>query len=562
MADVIWHTYEPETISRGYWDQGLLEDLFAAKWRVPGFPSFHHREGFGWIRPDKEVGAVVVLPARHNVQHVRQLNRDLAQLEWVLLILTGDEESVFPFGEVVHPRLRMWIMSPKPGLHHDDPYYQYLGSGYPPQAAGFLGEAEDEARERPLDWFFSGQITHERREQCVAELELLSSGDRWIDGTNCRTVRTPGFIQGLEPEEYYRLLASAKVAPCPSGPLSVDSFRAYEALEAGCVPVVDGTAPAGGMRQHWSMVFRGAPPFPVIDEWTEFPEMMENVLQTWPASANRIGSWWELHKRGLACRLRDDMDGLSVPRTEPMVADRVTVLIPTSPKPTHPSTEILDQTIASVRAQPDLSSAEIFLMCDGVRFEQEGRRGDYEEYLTRVIWNCRHRWCNVYPVYFDAHRHQARMTQEVLSRVATSMVLFVEHDTPIEGDVPWGAMCDLVESKMANVIRLHHEAIIPEPHWHLMPDGEDSTLLFGQPFLRTVQWSQRPHLASTEFYREILATYFSPQSNTMIEDTMHGVAQTVGWPDMRIWIYYPEGNCKRSGNLDGRQDDPKYDMVP
>ena len=32
--------------------------------------------------------------------------------------------------------------------------------------------------------------------------------------------------------------------PCPSGPATPDSFRLWEALEAGCVPIADGYAPA------------------------------------------------------------------------------------------------------------------------------------------------------------------------------------------------------------------------------------------------------------------------------------------------------------------------------
>jgi hypothetical protein len=79
---------------------------------------------------------------------------------------------------------------------------------------------------------------------------------------------------------------------------------------------------------------------------------------------------------------------------------------------------------------------------------------------------------------------------------------------------------------------------------------------------RTLQWSQRPHLASTEYYRKIMARYFPPDNSTMIEDRMHSVAQTN--PDEnRIAVYCPsdpDGSIVRSYNLDGRQDDPKYDM--
>jgi len=41
---------------------------------------------------------------------------------------------------------------------------------------------------------------------------------------------------------------------------------------------------------------------------------------------------------------------------------------------------------------------------------------------------------------------------------------------------------------------------------------------------------------------------------------MHGVVQDS--PNEHfIWIYHPEGNIKRSWNLDSRGDDPKFEMV-
>ena len=44
--------------------------------------------------------------------------------------------------------------------------------------------------------------------------------------------------------------------------------------------------------------------------------------------------------------------------------DLVTVLIPVSPIPSHPSTEVLDVTIDSIRTR--LPDAEIIIMFDGV----------------------------------------------------------------------------------------------------------------------------------------------------------------------------------------------------
>ena len=60
-----------------------------------------------------------------------------------------------------------------------------------------------------------------------------------------------------------------------------------------------------------------------------------------------------------------------------MLADKISILLPTSPIPHHPSTHILDEVIESIRVHfPD---NELFLMIDGVRGQVEHRRADYEE---------------------------------------------------------------------------------------------------------------------------------------------------------------------------------------
>ena len=83
---------------------------------------------------------------------------------------------------------------------------------------------------------FAGQVTHVRRQQCVAELDTLPNGYLY---------RTNGYLQGMPQSEYWHLLAGAKVVPCPSGHCTTDTARTFEALEAGAVPISDLLTPRG-----------------------------------------------------------------------------------------------------------------------------------------------------------------------------------------------------------------------------------------------------------------------------------------------------------------------------
>lgn len=259
----------------------------------------------------------------------------------------------------------------------------------------------------------------------------------------------------------------------------------------------------------------------------------------------------------------------------------VTVIIPVSPIVSHPDTAILDETIESIRFHhPD---AEILITFDGVRPEQKHRRQDYEEHIQRVLWKADHDplWRPVCPFIFEEHRHQSGMLKAVIDEIRTPLLLYVEADCPLVTDEPidWGNITDFITSGASNLVRLHHEGVIPEAHKHMMlqrtkhyndhdPDNDWRPRSI-MTYMQTVQWSQRPHIASTAYYRRILDAHFSPDSRCFIEDRMHGIVDNAyrrdgiqGWNQHRLHIYHPDtGNIKRSYTTDGRAGEPKYDAT-
>jgi hypothetical protein len=153
--------------------------------------------------------------------------------------------------------------------------------------------------DRPLDWFFAGQVTHVRRIQCVTELRKLSNG---------LLLETPGFWQGMDRAEYFRTMASSKLVICPAGSSTPDTLRVAEALEAGCVPVVDAryaqfNRPSG----FWEYVFKSRPPFPLIEDWTTLPQVIAEELAKWPANRDALTAWWLEYKRSTYDWMRQDV---------------------------------------------------------------------------------------------------------------------------------------------------------------------------------------------------------------------------------------------------------------
>ena len=237
----------------------------------------------------------------------------------------------------------------------------------------------------------------------------------------------------------------------------------------------------------------------------------------------------------------------------------VTIVIPTSVLPSHPKTFIIDETIAAIRSHfPD---NEIILQMDGLREERMSRKLDYDEYKNRILWKCLHEWKNVLPIIFNQYSHQTTMMKKTIGFIDTAAMLYVEGDAPLTPDceIDWQKCLDMLEDKKANTIRFHFEAQIPEPHKHLMFGLEDG-------FMKTAQWSQRPHLSTVRYYKDIVLPF--SDEKTFIEDRFHGRVQDdcfpydifseEGWNQHKLWIYHPEGHIKRSYHLDGREGTQKF----
>lgn len=535
MIPVVKLSYhEPEISRDAYWDHALLNDLVGREfWTPPQAVNYGEVESLEGCE-----GAVVVVPARHHAKNVDRLNADLMKLRWALLVLTGDEEHAFPLHDLIHPNLKTWVMTPPTpwteafrGLDRFRP----MVNGYAPGVERFTWV---QSHRRHL-WSFMGQVNHGER------LELFEALLRRPTHEGI-AFRSDGFGSGMPHETYLIEMVNSKVVPCPGGWHTPDTFRLWEALEMGCVPVT--------LIRHdpYFESVLGDFPWTRLGSWSDLDVLFDNLV--WPWDGIKCSSWWQGYRRKLAYALDEDVRSLAGTRNLQLSPTHfITVVVTTSPIPSHPSIEILTETVASVRAS--LPNAEILIMCDGVRPEQEPRRGAYEDAVYRICgWTNRQR--NMLPIVSDRFVHQANLMRRALEEVHTPLVLFVEHDTPLVNDFNWSALVEACLKDDVNCIRFMHESRVLDDHRHLMLADEPRDVS-GVPLLPTRQWSQRPHLAKTEWYRGLIAENFGRASRTFIEEVMAGVADVSG-ERLGLYIFHPEGNIQRSAHLYGRGTDPMY----
>lgn len=554
---VFFKSYKLEIPNYGYWDYSLIEDVMSEELWKP-VRGFQFEFNYSNLPLGLDVAfAVIVVPARSHVDLVEKINEDIKHLSGVVIVLIGDEDGAFPTEKLRHPRMKVWLMLPHNGKKQN--VDRFIPNGYPTGLRDYL---RGRLINKDLGWFFSGQVTHKRRQLCVKGLE---NAQKKSGNTNILE-KTPGFTRGIPQQEYWDNMLRAKVAPCPSGAIIPDSFRFYEALECATLPLADNKSPTGKGKNFWHLLFGEKElPFPIVNRWKDIVGTLNFHNDTFPKQINLASSWWQQKKREIAYNLRDDMMELLYAKEVEtnFLRDNITVVIPTSYVKSHPGTAVIEETIRTVRER--LPDSEIIITFDGIRDEQKDGDADYQEYIRKMLWICDHEYRNVLPVVFDKHTHQIGMARAVLPMVKTPLLLYVEHDAPLCETIPFENLARVILDGKANIIRLHHEALILAVHQHLMIDREPITI-HDVPLVRTGQWSQRPHLTSVDFYRRVLLQELKPEAYGMIEDGIIGKPSMavisrgqVGWNDWKLMIYAPEGDMKRSYHLDARGKESKFE---
>ena len=259
------------------WDQTHIEDILQGCESHAGYPT-----GVD--------GCIVVIPGRFWAEHYDAITEALARYRWVLAFRVSDEEDWFRPEKVEHPNIQWWVQTPRFPVDRYPVGSRFLPVGYTPHARNASPD------EKLLNVFLSCQDTHQRRHECFNSLEGLRDS---------RIHRTAGFTQGMDPAEYMRCMGLAKIAPCPSGAVSVDSFRVYEALESGALPVVDTVSPVDGLTDYWVRLFTDVP-FPVVTDWSA--ARWSDLIENWDIT--ETNAWWQAQKRRWTLELKEDLQKL------------------------------------------------------------------------------------------------------------------------------------------------------------------------------------------------------------------------------------------------------------
>lgn len=131
---------------------------------------------------------------------------------------------------------------------------------------GYQGNSKS-ACERFYTWSFAGNIARPWRLKMARHMGFI---ERY------RVHHACGFTSknALSTSQYRDLLLETVFSPCPRGNTSFDSFRIYESLEAGCIPIVQSTH-----KKDYFTDLLGPHPLIIIEDWKEAPQIVEKLLK-------------------------------------------------------------------------------------------------------------------------------------------------------------------------------------------------------------------------------------------------------------------------------------------
>lgn len=182
--------------------------------------------------------------------------------------------------------------------------------GYPNGLAG--DGTEERASKRPLVWSFAGNMSAARPGMIAA-----------LKGLEPHYLHTFSLLDPnrhvLNREEYRAAMRSSTFVPCPMGNVMLETWRVYEALEAGAIPLLSRRA----LMPYHDLLMPGHP-IPAFTNWRAACRFARELLAD-PAALDRLQErltrWWRVYKeqlqaetvafvqRGLAGEFREMLHG-------------------------------------------------------------------------------------------------------------------------------------------------------------------------------------------------------------------------------------------------------------
>jgi len=152
---------------------------------------------------------------------------------------------------------------------------------------------------RQYKWSFCGHLIKSGRRSIISTIQHILP-------YYGHEIKTWNASNSLNPIEYKNVLKDTKIVPCLIGNVNIDTFRLYEALECGCVPIVNKiNHNMKQTKEYYKQIF-GNHPLPVVDNMlnelqTTVTDLLDNNFEE---KRRHIFSWYNNYKGELKTKLK------------------------------------------------------------------------------------------------------------------------------------------------------------------------------------------------------------------------------------------------------------------
>jgi hypothetical protein len=157
--------------------------------------------------------------------------------------------------------------------------------------------------DRQYTWSFTGELKASRQDMASAFAGLephLLTGTTSIYKAGGRK---------LSKTEFDDLLENTMFSPCPMGNVILETWRLYESLELGCIPIVE----TRRSLDYFTGLF-GPHPIPSFRNWSDAHRYARSALEDKTSllrTQSAIRDWWRARKDDIRHQLRDAATGPS-----------------------------------------------------------------------------------------------------------------------------------------------------------------------------------------------------------------------------------------------------------
>lgn len=153
---------------------------------------------------------------------------------------------------------------------------------------------------RKYKWSFCGDPFKSDRKEMIENMSQVGTG--FVHEYH-------GFMteKSLSGKEYWEVMSQSVYVPCPIGNMNIDTYRLFEALEAGAIPIVP-KAQAWQPFNYYRLLLNDNP-IPSFSNWKEARSFVNRTdIGTAAALAEEIRQWYQGYKERITAEISQTIE--------------------------------------------------------------------------------------------------------------------------------------------------------------------------------------------------------------------------------------------------------------